>query len=91
MSANKKLCCCDDCLNKSDGQGKYVHHTTWSRHQKKKSLFEELENDIDDDDFLISVDNEMTGINYNGILKNAFCFFFCNVMKESFLCNLIFR
>ena len=42
MNSNKKLCRCDDCFNKSNGEGRYVHATTWNRHQKNKNLFEEI-------------------------------------------------
>ena len=62
MNANKKLCCCDDCLNKSNDKGRYVHSRTWSRHQEKKNLFEGLENDSETDS-LMSMDNENTKTN----------------------------
>jgi len=43
MNSNKKLCRCDDCSSKSNGEGKYVCIKTWNRHKKKTDLFKELE------------------------------------------------
>jgi hypothetical protein len=72
MNSNKKLCCCNYCLNKSNSEGIYVTVRTWNRHQKDKNLFEELENDSSSIDSLMSVDDKEIEINYDGILKKVF-------------------
>ena len=59
MNSNKKLCCCDDCSSKSNGEGKYMYIKTWNRHKKKMDLFNELEDNLDsDNDSLMSTDDE---------------------------------
>ena len=68
MNSNKRLCCCDDCSSKSNGEGKYMYIKTWNRHKKKMDLFNELEDNLDsDNDSLMFTDDEKMEINYDGI------------------------
>jgi hypothetical protein len=57
MSSDKKLCNCVDCLNKSNGKGRYIHNKTWNRHKKNSNINQELEHDLNSDSEITSDSN----------------------------------
>ena len=75
MSNNKRLCCCINCLSKSNGEGKYLHIKTWSKHKKNSNINQELEDNLDSDSEITSnsdASSLMSGIetgDIDGILE----------------------
>lgn len=70
MSNNKRLCCCINCLNKSNGEGKYLHITTWNKHKRNSNINQELEDNPDSDSGITSnsdTSSSMSGIEVDDI------------------------
>jgi hypothetical protein len=71
MSSNKKLCSCVNCLNKSNGRGRFIHNSNWNKHKKQTNINLELERDLYSNDEVSSDSNTNSSMSLDENTENT--------------------